>query len=202
MKQMVDYFSRYFANGGYQAGSIAKFLPLYRDFFNISPGFAFYGFLSDIEFTCGSQAIATAAAQGFKSPIYLGYVNYDPSTPFPTVTPNISTPFAFHMWDYIAATEWWGFPRPGTGWSPKASDIAFGQVSLDAWYSLLVNGRIQNISGVSWDPVNSQGSRHIVTGFYNHTNPYPVNNVDWAVEKCRALASAPLLFDQKFWCVN
>ena len=74
--------------------------PQYAGVSAASPGHAFYDLDADAGVTCGHQYIATQAAAGFKSPVYLGVNVHAPSTPFPS-----GATFPFHQWDYFAAVR-------------------------------------------------------------------------------------------------
>ena len=82
---------------------IWSFLVQYTDVIATYPGQAFYDLGADTGVTCGHIVLATTAAKGYKSPVYLGVNVKSPSNPYGTRGVECTLPF--HMWDYFAATR-------------------------------------------------------------------------------------------------
>lgn len=145
-----DFFSEKFspAFGEGMADQVyAQYANLSRDF---SYEYAAYAVDSDTASGCGLQALAAAAAKGFRSPVYWGTVQASASGVVDTQR------LAFHGWDVQAAIQAWdGNPTLGvdgktpiySNYPPSASDITFGAKVLSYLAEMAVDGAL---SGTDW----------------------------------------------------
>lgn len=87
----------------YLAGRMARFGPSfseevlinYVEPLAVNPQKAYDQISADIQLTCGTAALGVAAGIGFRSNVYLGYVQQGPAQPFATLAGNVAH-YAFH----------------------------------------------------------------------------------------------------------
>ena len=116
------------------------------------PEAAVYALDSDTGPACGLMHVALSAARAFTSPVYLATVEAAPSKP----TGNSS--FAYHCWDWDAASACWGsgYPAPMV---PSEEDKQFGKMLLASWVAFVQHGRMDQDSG--WHEVLARpGAQH------------------------------------------
>ena len=95
--QLDAFLDRHFTMWSNTTG--AAIAQLYADVSAADAGQAYYDLDADTGVGCGHIVIATAAGQGYKSPVYLGVNMHSPSSPFQSST------FPFHEWDYFSAVR-------------------------------------------------------------------------------------------------
>jgi len=194
------FMSNYFNFDGWANDAFIAWRQLYQYYISQSTELTLFGFLTDVYFTCGTQQLAVSAGKGFKSPVYLGIINYPPSHPHPTLYGEFAK-YAFHSWDYQAATGAWALWSQGVPYTPNDNDIQFGKTQLGVWYQLASTGRVSTNYG--WAPVNAAvnfptdfqvGVLINPSGYTSIQNYY--NNV------CQTLTKPPLNFNQIHWVIN
>jgi len=191
--QLRNYMRNWFTKQGWKEGAYAKWNELYTPTLDKSVELAFFGWQTDIGFTCGTQVLGIHAGMGYKSPVYLGIVQYPPSHPYGNMN------YAYHTWDYVGATQSWKWWRGD--WNPEPRDVLFGKTQLDMWYDLASTGKIDPKYG--WNPINADPSFPKVFYVGVELEPDRVNSVqNYSQVLCDQLAKPPLNFDIKFWLVN
>jgi hypothetical protein len=184
------------------SGTSSQFFNLYaNEKKKYTPGYVYYGFLSDITFTCGLRDLTIAAAQGFKSPVYSVRVDYEPSKPFPTLVPFFRIPYSVHNMDYAMTMHWFSYGLDSLPpYSPNANDLIFAQNNFNAWSSLLFFGVAPKTYKVAKSA--HEFPQHINYVHYGGKLANPINTIDLGLARCNTLKASPLSFDQKYWCIN
>ncbi len=116
------------------AGAAERYLGVASDL-RAPAEMAVYALDADTASGCGLLALSRAAADSFASPVYLGTVVQPPGRA--PAAPS-ATRYAFHNWDFQAASDTHAF----YGYEPTADDEAFGMAVLSAWANLSYYGRL------------------------------------------------------------
>jgi len=191
-------FDRFVAStfAGWPVSTAADIRAAYSSVAAQSGALAYYVLDADIGITCGTAAVAMAAASapGRRHPVYLAQVTQRPSHPYPFLPAEPDLKFPFHMWDFIAGFGTWGLPYvvPG-GYTPSAADLAFGAMVRTSWWQLASSGAV---SAVPWVPLTNASAP--VTAVINTRNPRA--EAGWKAATCAMLRRAEL--GQRYWWVN
>ncbi|CAE7530758.1 ACHE [Symbiodinium sp. CCMP2456] len=142
---------------------------------------------SDTGLACALRRFAMAAREGFRSPVYWSTV-----TSMPNSTVALMWDLPFHNWDFMAAVKNWDT----FGYTPKESDVAFGERILGDWYQFLTQG---NITDRGYAPVQAtKASENVVGNDVGETKTSVRPNHKHDV--CEFWESIGV--DQRWWWIN
>jgi len=142
---------------------------------------------SDTGLACALRRLAMAAREGFRSPVYWSTV-----TSMPKSTVALMWDLPFHNWDFMAAVGNWDT----FGYTPKESDVAFGERILGDWYQLLTRG---DITDRGYAPVQaSKASENVIGNEVGETKTSARPNHKHDV--CEFWESIGV--DQRWWWIN
>ena len=178
-----------------------------------------YALNADTGITCGSLALALAAAsaRGGKK-VYLSQVTARPDHPLHApygLNCDKPSKYAFHLWDWIAAmraaapvnaTSTWP-QRDGLdcgAYGPSADDVAFGRALLEQWVTFAEHAGFPESGGnaqVGWRAVNEAEGwpRHYAHGVIGARGA-TTSVVDYKTADCDAWRAAGV--DEAWWWIN
>jgi len=126
-----------------------------EEFRQKNPGYVMWSaFTSDVFFLIGNVDLAVRANQNWKkSKIYVGTVTYPPFKPFCLLNATFQIPIAFHLWDYMLASNnfTWITNQDCMNHPYSASDIdlVVGWAIRTQWRTLAYEGTFEG-SGIDW----------------------------------------------------
>jgi len=198
VRRYKDWLAAYLHSKGWSQDAGRVLTSLYRDY-EESAELMFEGWLSDMGATCGNRQLGLASVSRAQSPNYLGFVARGPDNTFYNID-NRPTHYSGHLWDYIAATEAWGFMQTVNGsipaYQPTDGDRRFGRLLRQIWGAFLTHDAHFLVS-VGWQPIGSEG----VYGVLNRDDGV-MSTPHFMGERCSVLAAPPLEMGEQFYWVN
>ena len=199
------FLTSYFSSAGWPTGAGDAVYELYSAELDVSTELAYNQFNAEFSFLCGNIDASFAAAEGFQSPVYLSLVAQSPARPLMTSAIRPPSLYAGHIWDYIMATNAWGFFSSCTltalPYRPMSSDIAMGESLMQQWIALATKGTLSSFAPSIMEVDDVEGFPSV----YNlvlQNDTVPQVSVSYGAQHCFALKGYPLHLNESFWLVN
>lgn len=132
----------------------------YQDVAAIKPEYAVWALDSDTAVYCGHKALAFAAGNGFRSPVYQTQVWGAPASTHIIQNPGGLT-FPFHGWEVMAAAEVWSVGL----YTPSRDDESFGALMRETWLNLSKHGKLPSGNWTALQDTPGWPSNYTVSKF-------------------------------------
>jgi len=191
-----EWLSSFLTSKGWSADAGSALAALYKDY-EESAELMYEGWLSDMGATCGNQLIGLASTSNAQAPNYIGFVVRRPDNPFFNSDGN-PVHYAFHLWDYIAATNSWSQLAGGDvpPYEPTDGDRAFGRLLRRIWGAFARHDYAW-LMAAGWRPAGQAGAVGVFEG-----ERRVASRAGYLQARCAALAAPPLGMGAPFWWVN